>query len=68
ATTMTVVVESIVLSFMIPKKLCPVIKEVAKEYGIDKVYKDNTHDNRKSFDLLDDLKIEPAISIRKMHL
>jgi hypothetical protein len=47
------------------KKLGPMIKEVAEEYDIDKVYGDRAHDNRKSFNLLDDLNIEPAISIRK---
>ena len=47
------------------KKLGPMIKEVADEYDIDKVYGDRAHDNRRSFNLLDDLNIEPAISIRK---
>lgn len=47
------------------KKLGPMIKEVAEEYDIDKVYGDRAHDNRRSFNLLDDLNIEPAISIRK---
>lgn len=47
------------------KKLGPMIKEVCKEYDVDKVYGDKAHDNRKSFNLLDDLNIEPAISIRK---
>jgi len=47
------------------KKLSPMIKEVAEEYNIDKVYGDKAHDNRKSFSLLDELSIEPAISIRK---
>lgn len=47
------------------KKLGPMIKEVADEYDIDKVYGDRAHDNRKSFNLLDGLNIEPAISIRK---
>ncbi|MGH9974539.1 MAG: IS5 family transposase [Nitrososphaeraceae archaeon] len=47
------------------KKLVPMIREVIKEYDIDKVYGDRAHDNRKSFNLLDDLNIEPAISIRK---
>jgi IS5 family transposase len=47
------------------KKLDPMIKEVAEEYDIDKVYEDRSHDNRRSFNLLDDLKLEPAISIRK---
>jgi hypothetical protein len=45
--------------------LSPMIREVAKEYDIDKVYGDKAHDNRRSFNLLDDLNIEPAISIRK---
>lgn len=40
------------------------IKEVAEEYDIDKVYGDRAHDNRRSFNLLDNLDIEPAISIR----
>ena len=47
------------------KKLGPMIKEACKEYDVDKVYGDKAHDNRKSFNLLDDLNIEPAISIRK---
>jgi hypothetical protein len=47
------------------KKLGPMIREVTKECVIDKVYGDKAHDNRKSFNLLDDLNIEPAISIRK---
>ena len=50
---------------MIPKKFCPLIKEVSKEYDVDKVYVDRAHDNRKCFNLLDDLNIEPAIGIRK---
>jgi hypothetical protein len=41
------------------------IREVSKEYDIDKVYGDKAHDNRRSFNLLDDLDIEPAINIRK---
>jgi Transposase DDE domain len=47
------------------KKLVPMIKEVAEEYDINKVYGDRAHDNRRSFNLLDDLNIVPAISIRK---
>lgn len=47
------------------KKLGPMVKEVSEEYNIDKVYGDKAHDNRKSFNLLDDLNIEPVISIRK---
>lgn len=47
------------------RKLGPMISEVSEEYDIDKVYGDKAHDNRKSFNLLDDMNIEPAISIRK---
>jgi hypothetical protein len=47
------------------KKFRPMIKEVAGKYCIDKVYGDRAHDTRKNFNLLDDLNIEPAISIRK---
>ncbi|PWU79138.1 MAG: IS5/IS1182 family transposase, partial [Candidatus Nitrosopolaris wilkensis] len=31
----------------------------------DKVYADKAHDNRKNFNSLDDLNVEPAIEIRK---
>jgi hypothetical protein len=41
------------------------ITEAYGEYDIDKVYADKAHDNRRSFKLLDDLDIEPAIQIRK---
>jgi len=47
------------------KKFSPMIREVSEEYDIDKVYADKAHDNRRSFNLLDSLKIEPAIKIRK---
>jgi hypothetical protein len=47
------------------KKFSSMIREITKEYDIDKVYGDKAHDNRGSFNLLDDLNIEPAISIRK---
>jgi hypothetical protein len=47
------------------EKLGPMIREVTKECVIDKVCRDKAHDNRKSFNLLDDLNIEPVISIRK---
>ena len=46
------------------KKFCPLVKEAAQSYNIDMVYADKAHDNR-SFNLLDDLNIEPAINIRK---
>jgi DDE family transposase len=47
------------------KKFSPMIREVSEEYDIDKIYADKAHDNRRSFNLLDNLKIEPAIKIRK---
>ena len=37
------------------KKLSPTIREVSEEYDIEKVYGDKAHDNRKSFNRLDDL-------------
>ena len=47
------------------KKFSPIIREVSKEYDIDKVFADKAHDNQRSFNLLDDFNIEPAINIRK---
>ena len=41
------------------------IREVSEQYGIDKVYADKAHDNKRSFQLLDGLNIQPAINIRK---
>jgi Transposase DDE domain len=62
-----------VVSFRITKgkvhdtrKFCPLVREAAEKYDIDKVHADKAHDNRKNFNLLgDDLNIEPAIGIRK---
>ena len=45
------------------KRFSPMIKEVSEQYDIDKVYADKAHDNRRSFNLLDNLNIEPAIQI-----
>jgi hypothetical protein len=47
------------------KKFSPMIREVSETYSIDKAYADKAHDNRRSFNLLDNLNIEPAIQIRK---
>ena len=47
------------------KKFCPLVREAVEKYNIDKVYADKAHDNRKNFNLLDDLNVEPAIEIRK---
>ena len=62
-----------VVSFRITKgnvhdttKFGPLIKESAKRHGIvDKVYGDKAYDDRKNFNILDDINAEPAISIRK---
>lgn len=47
------------------RKFGPLVKDSAKKYHIDKVYGDKAYDNRKNFNILDDLNAEPAISIRK---
>jgi len=47
------------------KKFSPMIREISEEYAIDKAYADKAHDNRRIFNLLDNLNIEPAIQIRK---
>ena len=47
------------------KKFGPLIKESANRHDIDKVYGDKAYDNRKNFNILDDMNAEPAISIRK---
>jgi hypothetical protein len=47
------------------KKFGQLVKESAKRNDIDKVYGDKAYDNRKNFNMLDDINAEPAISIRK---
>jgi hypothetical protein len=48
------------------KKFGQLVKEsLAKRNDIDKVYGDKAYDNRKNFNMLDDINAEPAISIRK---
>jgi hypothetical protein len=47
------------------KKFGPLVKESAKRHDIDKVYGDKAYDNRKNFNILDDMDVEPTISIRK---
>jgi Transposase DDE domain len=44
------------------QKFRPMIREAYEKYDIDKVYADKAHDNLRSFNLLDDLNIEPALS------
>jgi hypothetical protein len=51
---------------MIQKKFGPLVKDSAKRHDIDKVYGDKAYDNnRKNFNILDDINAEPAIRIRK---
>ena len=48
------------------KKFGPLVKEAAEKYDIDKVHTDKAYDNnRKNFNILDDINAEPAIGIRK---
>ena len=47
------------------KKFGPLVKEAAKICEIDKVHCDKAYDDRKNFNLLDDINAEPAIGIRK---
>ena len=46
------------------KKFCPLVRESFKKYNIDRVYADKAHDNRRNFNLLERLDIEPVIVIR----
>ena len=47
------------------KKFGSLVKEAAEKYDIDKVHADKAYDNRKNFNILDDINAEPAIRIRK---
>jgi hypothetical protein len=47
------------------KKFGPLVKKAAEKYDIDKVHADKAYDNRKNFNILDDINAEPAIGIRK---
>lgn len=46
------------------KKFGPLVKEAAEKCEIDKVHGDKAYDDRKNFNLLDDINAEPAIRIR----
>ncbi len=50
---------------MIQKKFGQLVKESAKRHDIDKVYRDKVYDNRKNYNILDDINAESTISIRK---
>lgn len=61
-----------VVSFRITKgnvhdtrKFGPLVKDSAKRYSIDKVHGDKAYDNRRNFNILDDMNAEPAINIRR---
>jgi hypothetical protein len=47
------------------KKFGQLVKESAKRHDIVKVYGDKAYDNRKNFNMLNDINVEPAINIRK---
>jgi len=47
------------------KKFVPMIKEISKHHKIAKTYADKAYDSTTNFNLLDELHIEPVISIRK---
>ena len=46
------------------KKFCPLVREAAEKYHIEKLHADKAHDSRRNFTLLDRLDVEPAIEIR----
>lgn len=46
------------------KKFCPLVRESSKKCNINRVYADKAHDNRRNFNLLDRLDVEPVIAIR----
>jgi hypothetical protein len=46
------------------KKFCPLVREASRKCNIDRVYADKAHDNRRNFNLLDRLDIEPVIMVR----
>jgi hypothetical protein len=41
------------------------VRDSAKNHHVEKVYGDKAYDNRRNFNILDDIDAEPAISIRK---
>ena len=46
------------------KKFCPLVRDAAEKYDIKKLHADKAHDNRRNFNLLDEMDVEPAIEIR----
>jgi hypothetical protein len=51
------------------KRFGPLIKKSAKKHVIDKAYGDKAYDNRKNFNILDEINAEPAIILvlERMH-
>jgi len=47
------------------RKFSPMVKEVSKKGKVKKAYADAAYDSRRNFNLLDELKIEPAIKTRR---
>lgn len=47
------------------KKFIPLVKEVSRKGKIAKAYADAAYDSRRNFNLLEELRIEPAIKIRR---
>ena len=43
------------------KKFAPLTKEAAEKYDIHKVHADKAYDNRKNFNILDDINVEQSI-------
>ncbi len=46
------------------KTFCPLVRESFKKNNIDKVCVDKAQDNRRNFNLLERLDVEPVIAIR----
>jgi hypothetical protein len=46
------------------KKFSPLVREATEKYDIKKLHAYKAHDNRRNFNLLDELDVEPAIEIR----
>jgi transposase-like protein len=46
------------------KRFYPLIREAAEKYDIEKLYADKAYDNKRNFNLLGQLDVEPAIEIR----
>jgi len=47
------------------KKFAPMVKEVSRKKQVSKVFGDTAYDSKKIFNLLDYLRIEPAIKVKK---